>query len=101
MKEPTAERRAPRYKPTLVDPYRDHLCQRWAEDPAMPVTHLLREIKELGPCSGTASASSDHYAMLPPVTGQSRNPDSPVRGGMVIPDAADPEPGGIRAAVEQ
>ncbi|MEY9947214.1 hypothetical protein ABH937_004309 [Kitasatospora sp. GAS1066B] len=48
MKEPTAERRAPRYKPTLVDPYRDHLCQRRAEDPAMPVTHLLREIKELG-----------------------------------------------------
>lgn len=48
MKEPTAERRAPRYKPTLVDPYRDHLRRRRAEDPAVPVTHLLREIKELG-----------------------------------------------------
>ncbi|MCX5208458.1 ISL3 family transposase [Kitasatospora sp. NBC_00240] len=48
MKEPTAERRAPRYKPTLVDPYRDHLRRRRSEDPAVPVTHLLREIKELG-----------------------------------------------------
>lgn len=48
MKEPTGDRRAPRYKPTLVDPYRDHLRQRRAENPAVPVTHLLREIKELG-----------------------------------------------------
>ncbi|MEU0941156.1 ISL3 family transposase, partial [Embleya sp. NPDC005971] len=48
MKEPTGERRAPRYKPTLVDPYRDHLRRRRAEDPAVPVTHLLNEIRELG-----------------------------------------------------
>ncbi|MFI9630670.1 ISL3 family transposase [Streptomyces sp. NPDC052042] len=48
MKEPTGDRRAPRYKPTLVDPYRDHLRRRRAEEPAVPVTHLLREIKELG-----------------------------------------------------
>ena len=48
MEEPTGDRRAPRYKPTLVDPYRDHLRQRRAEDPTVPVTHLLREIKELG-----------------------------------------------------
>lgn len=48
MKEPTGDRRAPRYKPTLVDPYRDHLRRRRNEDPAVPVTHLLREIKELG-----------------------------------------------------
>ncbi|MFD1313320.1 ISL3 family transposase, partial [Streptomyces kaempferi] len=48
MKEPTGDRRAPRYKPTLVDPYRDHLRRRRSEDPAVPVTHLLREIKELG-----------------------------------------------------
>ncbi|WP_406116009.1 ISL3 family transposase [Kitasatospora purpeofusca] len=48
MKEPTGDRRAPRYKPTLVDPYRDHLRRRRAEDPAVPVAHLLREIRELG-----------------------------------------------------
>ncbi|GAB2785444.1 hypothetical protein GCM10027073_17410 [Streptomyces chlorus] len=48
MKEPTTERRAPRYRPTLVDPYRDYLRRRRSEDPAVPITHLLREIKELG-----------------------------------------------------
>ncbi|MEY9873279.1 hypothetical protein ABH931_002761 [Streptacidiphilus sp. MAP12-33] len=47
-KEPTAERRAPQYRPTLVDPFRDHLRRHRAEDPAVPVTYLLREIKELG-----------------------------------------------------
>ncbi|BBC28817.1 hypothetical protein SGFS_001080 [Streptomyces graminofaciens] len=48
MKEPTGDRRAPRCKPTLVDPYRDHLRTRRAEDPAVPVLQLFREIKELG-----------------------------------------------------
>lgn len=31
-----------------MDPYRDHLRQRRLENPAVPVTHLLREIRELG-----------------------------------------------------
>ncbi|MBG0831883.1 ISL3 family transposase [Planomonospora sp. ID67723] len=47
-REPEALRRAPRYRPTLVDPYRDHLRQRRAADPAVAVLHLFREIKELG-----------------------------------------------------
>ncbi len=38
----------PAYRPTLVDPYREHLRRRRAEDPAVPVTHLLEEIRELG-----------------------------------------------------
>nr|WP_232248027.1 ISL3 family transposase [Streptacidiphilus rugosus] len=46
--EPERLVRAPLYRPTLVDPYRDHLRRRRAQDPAVPVTHLLREIKELG-----------------------------------------------------
>ncbi|MGW2557388.1 ISL3 family transposase [Streptomyces sp. NPDC001635] len=46
--EPERMVRAPQYRPTLVDPYRDHLRRRRAEDPAVPVAHLLREIKELG-----------------------------------------------------
>jgi transposase len=45
---PEASRRAPRYRPTLVDPYRDHLRDRRATDPAVPVQQLFREIKELG-----------------------------------------------------
>ncbi|GLW56818.1 hypothetical protein Kpho01_48290 [Kitasatospora phosalacinea] len=48
VKEPTGDRRAPRYRLTLVDPYRGHLRARRARGPAVPVTHLLREIKELG-----------------------------------------------------
>lgn len=31
-----------------MDPYREHLRRRREQDPAVPVTHLLREIKELG-----------------------------------------------------
>ena len=40
--------RAPRYRATLVDPYRDHLRARRAEDPAVPVWRLLAEIREQG-----------------------------------------------------
>ena len=45
---PQRLQRAPQYRPTLVDPYRDYLRKRRAEDPAVPVQHLLREIRELG-----------------------------------------------------
>ncbi|MET7844487.1 ISL3 family transposase [Streptomyces sp. NPDC005356] len=48
MPEPQALRLTPAYRPTLVDPYRDHLRERRRTDPAVPVTHLLREIRELG-----------------------------------------------------
>ncbi|MEU9671885.1 ISL3 family transposase [Streptomyces bobili] len=47
-REPENLRRAPRYRPTLVDPYREHLRRRRSEDPAVPVKQLFREIKELG-----------------------------------------------------
>ncbi|GAA5107645.1 hypothetical protein GCM10025762_12530 [Haloechinothrix salitolerans] len=40
--------RAPQYRPTLVDPFRDHLRQRREEDPGVPVLQLLHEITELG-----------------------------------------------------
>jgi transposase len=48
MPEPERLIRAPQYRPTLVDPYRDHLRRRRAEDPAVPVLQLLDEIKALG-----------------------------------------------------
>ena len=50
--QPSAERIVPRYRPTLVDPYRDHLRTRRELDPAVPVTQLLREIKEQGYTGG-------------------------------------------------
>jgi transposase len=46
--EPGRMIRAPRYRATLVDPYRDHLRARRAEDPAVPVHRLLAEIREMG-----------------------------------------------------
>ena len=46
----TAEdlQRPPRYRETLVDPFRDHLRRRRAEDPHVPVTGLLAEIRDQG-----------------------------------------------------
>ena len=46
--EPERMIRAPRYRATLVDPYRYHLRARRAEDPAVPVLRLLAEIREQG-----------------------------------------------------
>src|SRR5262250_1362625 len=46
--EPERLQRVPKYRPTLVDPYRDHLRKRRAEEPGAPVQQLLREIRERG-----------------------------------------------------
>ncbi|MFE5038446.1 ISL3 family transposase [Streptomyces sp. NPDC056683] len=48
MPEPQALRLTPAYRPTLVDPYGEHLRRRRAEQPAVPVTRLLEEVRELG-----------------------------------------------------
>lgn len=50
--KPEQMRRAPRYRPTLVDPYREYLRKRRAEEPAVPVLQLLRECRERG-CTGS------------------------------------------------
>jgi len=46
--EPERLQRVPKYRPTLVDPHRDYLRKRRAEEPGIPVQHLLREIRERG-----------------------------------------------------
>jgi transposase len=46
--EPERMIRAPRYRATMVDPYRDHLRARRSADPAVPVHQLLAEIREQG-----------------------------------------------------
>jgi transposase len=46
--KPERLRCAAQYRPTLVDPYRDYLRKRRAEEPGVPVQLLLREIRELG-----------------------------------------------------
>jgi hypothetical protein len=46
--EPERLQRVPKYRPTLVDPYRDYLRKRRAEEPGVPVRYLLSEIRERG-----------------------------------------------------
>ena len=46
--QPERLQRTPQYRPTLVDPYRDHLRRRRDEEPAVSVTTLHAEIKALG-----------------------------------------------------
>jgi transposase len=46
--EPQRLQRVPKYRPTLVDPHRDYLRKRRAEQPGVPVQQLLREIRERG-----------------------------------------------------
>jgi hypothetical protein len=46
--EPERLRRVPKYRPTLVDPHREYLRKRRAEEPGVPVRQLLREIRERG-----------------------------------------------------
>ena len=46
--EPERLQRVPKYRPTLVHPYRDYLRKRRAEEPGIPVWQLLREIRERG-----------------------------------------------------
>lgn len=46
--KPERLQRVPQYRNTLVDPYRAHLRRRRAEDPGVPVTRLLAEIRDLG-----------------------------------------------------
>jgi transposase len=40
--------RVPKYRASLVDPYREHLRKRRAEDPGVSVKHLFDEINALG-----------------------------------------------------
>jgi len=40
--------RVPKYRTSLVDPYREHLRKRRAKEPGIPVLHLFEAIKALG-----------------------------------------------------
>lgn len=44
--KPEQIRRPPKYRPTLVDLYRDYLRQRRTEQPGVATQQLLREIRE-------------------------------------------------------
>jgi transposase len=46
--QPERLHRAPQYRTTLVDPYREHLRRRRADEPAVSAVQLFREIKAQG-----------------------------------------------------
>jgi transposase len=46
-------KRPARYRETMVDPFRDHLRRRRAEEPGVAVTRLLAEIRERGYAGST------------------------------------------------
>jgi hypothetical protein len=48
ISEPDRLVRAPQYRSSLVDLYRDHLRRRREHDPAIPVARLFDEIRQLG-----------------------------------------------------
>jgi len=48
VNEPERLQRAPQYRPTLVDPYREHLRARRTQEPATPVMTFFNEIRTLG-----------------------------------------------------
>jgi hypothetical protein len=48
VSEPERLKRAPQYRSTLVDPYREHLRSRRSQEPAVSVRTLLDEITALG-----------------------------------------------------
>ncbi|GGS28094.1 hypothetical protein GCM10010269_78400 [Streptomyces humidus] len=47
--------RVPKYRASLVDPYREHLRKRRAEDPAVPVSHLFESSKRSRPSASRAA----------------------------------------------
>jgi hypothetical protein len=65
--EPGRLQRIPKYRPALVDPYRDYLRRRREEEPGAPVRQLLREIRERGypGSSACSSATSARDASIP------------------------------------
>ncbi|GAA4211586.1 hypothetical protein GCM10023074_60170 [Microbispora amethystogenes] len=73
-REPEARRRAPCYRPTLVDPHRDHLRERRAADPAVPVLQLFREIKELGFTGSSTCSTATSLKAGPRAIGPSSHP---------------------------
>jgi transposase len=73
--------RVPKYRPTLVDPYREHLRRRRQDAPGTPVQHLFEEIKALG---YTGSLNLLHKYINQGRAEADRSPISPKRLARVL-----------------
>lgn len=71
----------PKYRPTLVDPCREHLRQRRQDAPGTPVQHLLEEINALG---YTGSLNLLHKYINQGRVEADRSPISPKRLARVL-----------------
>jgi transposase len=75
--EPERLQRVPKYKPTLVDPHRDYLRKRRAEEPGVAVQQLLREIRERGYQGSPASWPATSIKAGWTATGRTCHPAGP------------------------
>lgn len=75
---PERMRRVPKYRASLVDPYREHLRKRRANDPAVPVQHLFEEIRPLASrAASTFCTKTSTKAARTPTAAISPHADSP------------------------
>ncbi len=67
VSQPERLARAPQHRPTLVDPYRDHLRRRRQQDPAAGATQPLAEIRNWAtPAASTCSTATSPKAASKP-----------------------------------
>ena len=89
-------------RPTLVDPYRDHLRKRRAGDPAVPVQLLLREIRELGYQAARTCSSGTSPRAAPRPTGRTCHPSArPVPARRPAPRDTGPHTGRARLGYDR
>lgn len=84
--EPDAMIGVPQYRPTLVDPFREHLRRRRAEDPGVSQTQLLREITALG-YKGSANLLA-RYISQGRVKAENANLSAKKAAGLLLTDPA-------------
>ena len=100
--QPERLRRAPQCRPRLVNPYRDHLRKRRAEDPAVPVQRLLREIRELGYQAARTCSSGTSPRAAPRPTGRTCHPFArPVPARRPAPRDTGPHTGRARLGYDR
>ena len=89
-------------RPTLVNPYRDHLRKRRAGDPAVPVQRLLREIRELGYQAARTCSSGTSPRAAPRPTGRTCHPFArPVPARRPAPRDTGPHTGRVRLGYDR
>lgn len=70
-REPEILRRAPRYRPTLVDPYREHLRTRRAADPPSPSSNCSAKSRSWATPAASISSTATSPRAEPRATGPS------------------------------